>query len=165
MLLHAAFVADEILGFMLEPARKHFIFVLSIKVSCFNQSLKLSWNLSDFMFFPPKLSNSRNSNPGSHSRFFTPLATTVRALHIYREKGSALSSPVESRRTHINHNRRQLLACKKCCRRAYTLAGIVINQLVHLESSKHILFFSWLSGTSWFKLIASSFVHYECRMQ
>ena len=33
LLLHAAFVADEILGFMLEPARKHFIFVLSIKVS------------------------------------------------------------------------------------------------------------------------------------
>ena len=30
---------------------KHFIFVFSTQVSCFNLSLKLSFNLSDFMFF------------------------------------------------------------------------------------------------------------------
>ena len=32
-------------------------------------------------FLPP----SRNPNPGSHSRLFPPLPTTVRALHFYRE--------------------------------------------------------------------------------
>ena len=41
---------------------------------------------------------SRNSDTGSHSRLFSPLATTVRALHFYCEKISALSSLVDSRR-------------------------------------------------------------------
>ena len=49
---------------------------------------------SPFYSLPP----SRNSDPGSHSRLFSPLPTTVRALHFYREKISALSSLVDSRR-------------------------------------------------------------------
>ena len=55
-----------------------------------------------FIVFAPLFSlpsiNSRNSDPGSHSRLFSPLPTTVRALHFYREKTSALSFLVDSRR-------------------------------------------------------------------
>ena len=49
---------------------------------------------SPFCSLPP----SRNSDLGSHNRLFSPLSTTVRALHFYREKNSALSSLVDSRR-------------------------------------------------------------------
>ena len=49
--------------------------------------------------------NSRNSDPGSHSRLFS-LPTTVRALHFYREKISALFSLVDSRRIVLTHARR-----------------------------------------------------------
>ena len=38
------------------------------------------------------LSPSRNSDAGSHSRLFSPLPTTVRALHLFRENISALLS-------------------------------------------------------------------------
>ena len=57
-----------------------------------------------FFSLPP----SRNSDPGTHSRLFSPLPTTVRALHCYREKISALSSLVNLRRTVLTHaiNRR-----------------------------------------------------------
>ena len=51
--------------------------------------------------FPPI--NSRNSDPESHSRLFSPLPSTVRALHFYREKVSALSSLVDSRRIVLTH--------------------------------------------------------------
>ena len=51
------------------------------------------------LFSPPP---SRNSDLGSHSRLFSPLPTTVRALHFYREMASALSSLVDSRR-HPTH--------------------------------------------------------------
>ena len=51
---------------------------------------------------PPSL----NSDPGSHGRLFFPLSTTVRALHFYREKISALSSLVDSRRIVLTHARR-----------------------------------------------------------
>ena len=44
---------------------------------------------------------SRNSDPGSHSRVFSPLPTTVRASHFYREKTSALSSLVDSLRVEL----------------------------------------------------------------
>ena len=40
---------------------------------------------------------SRNSDPGSHSRLFSPIPTTVRALHFYPEEISALPL-VDSRR-------------------------------------------------------------------
>ena len=50
--------------------------------------------------------SSRNADPGSHSRLFSPLPTTVRALHFYREKSSALSSLVDSRRIVLTHARR-----------------------------------------------------------
>ena len=40
---------------------------------------------------------SRNSDRGSHSRPFSPPLHYVRALHLYREKGSALPSLVYSR--------------------------------------------------------------------
>ena len=44
---------------------------------------------SPFVFFlPPR----RISDPGSHSRLLSPLLTTVRALHFYRDKISALHS-------------------------------------------------------------------------
>ena len=52
------------------------------------------------------LSPSRNSDPGSHSRLFSPLPTTVRALHFYRENISALSPLVDSRRIVLTHARR-----------------------------------------------------------
>ena len=55
-----------------------------------------------FLYLPP----SRNSDPGSHSRLFSPLPTTVRALHFYREKISAVFSLVDSRRTVLTHARR-----------------------------------------------------------
>ena len=63
---------------------KHFIFVFSTQVSCFNLSLKLSFNLSDFMLF------FRNSIgwPGAKVRLS---ATTVVLL-------SALISFVRARR-------------------------------------------------------------------
>ena len=48
---------------------------------------------------------SRNSDPGSHSSLFPPLPTTVRALHCCREKISALSSLVDSRRIVPTHAR------------------------------------------------------------
>ena len=41
---------------------------------------------------------SRNSDPGPHSRLFSPLPTTVRAFHFYGEKTSALSFLIGSRR-------------------------------------------------------------------
>ena len=41
---------------------------------------------------------SRNPDPGPHSRLFSPLPTTVRAFHFYREKDSALPSRVDSHR-------------------------------------------------------------------
>ena len=40
---------------------------------------------------------SGNLVPGPHRRLLSPRATTVRALHLYREKGSALPSLVNSR--------------------------------------------------------------------
>ena len=47
---------------------------------------------------------SRNSDLGSHSRPFSPLPTTVRTLHFYREKDSVLSSLiVNSRRIVPTH--------------------------------------------------------------
>ena len=52
---------------------------------------------------------SRNSEPGSHSReaaSFPPLPTMVRAMRFYREKISALSSLVDSRRIVLTHARR-----------------------------------------------------------
>ena len=51
--------------------------------------------------------NSHNSDPGSHSRLFSPLPTTVRAFHFCREMASALSSLVDLRRitpTHARHS-------------------------------------------------------------
>ena len=39
-----------------------------------------------FFSLPP----SRNSDPGSHNRLFTSLSATVRGLHFYREKISAI---------------------------------------------------------------------------
>ena len=44
------------------------------------------------LLFSPSTYCSGNSDPRSHSRLFSPLATTVRALHFHREKTSALSS-------------------------------------------------------------------------
>ena len=44
--------------------------------------------------FPP----SRNSDPGSQRRIFSTIPTTVRALHFYRGKTSAVSSLADSRR-------------------------------------------------------------------
>ena len=48
--------------------------------------------------------DSRNSDPGSHGRFFS-LLTAVRALYFYREKIWALSSLVDSRRIVPTHAR------------------------------------------------------------
>ena len=48
---------------------------------------------------PFSLHPSRNSDPGSHGAGSSPpLPTTVRALHFYRDKISANSSLVDSRR-------------------------------------------------------------------
>ena len=47
--------------------------------------------------------NSRDSDPGSHSRLFFALPATVRALHFYREKDSALPSLVDSHRIAPTH--------------------------------------------------------------
>ena len=61
-------------------------------------------HVGSFFFFPIpfvifalifSLRPSRKSDPGSHSRL---LSTTVRAMHFFREKISALSSFVDSRR-------------------------------------------------------------------
>ena len=50
---------------------------------------------------------SRNSDPGSHSRLFSPPTIfAVRALHFYRDKISALSSLVDSHRTALTHAKR-----------------------------------------------------------
>ena len=59
----------------------------------------------DLLFSLP---SRRNSDPGAHSRFYSPLLITVRALHAYREKSSesALSSLVDSRRIAPAHARR-----------------------------------------------------------
>ena len=56
------------------------------------------------LFFVPP---SRNSDPGSHSRLFSPVThTAVRALHFNREKVPALSPLVDSRRIVLTHARR-----------------------------------------------------------
>ena len=54
-----------------------------------------------------------NSDPGSHSRLFSPLPNTVRALHFYREKSPALSSSIDSRR--IVRNTSQIFFCSIFC--------------------------------------------------
>ena len=46
---------------------------------------------------------SRNSDPGPHSRLFSPLPNTVRALHFCRDKISSLSSLADSRRIVRTH--------------------------------------------------------------
>ena len=46
---------------------------------------------------------SRNLDPGSHSKRLFPLPTTVRAFRFYREKDSAFSSLVDSRRIVPTH--------------------------------------------------------------
>ena len=56
--------------------------------------------LSSLFFFTFPRINSRNSRPGPHtySRLFSPpLPATVRALHFYREKMSALRLPSSTR--------------------------------------------------------------------
>ena len=75
--------------------------------------------LFSFFFFPSHLLSSplhclsllqpcsRNSDPGSHGR--------VRALHFYREKISALSSLVDSRRIVLTHARRWALSAVHPC--------------------------------------------------
>ena len=64
------------------------------------------------VLFSPSCSG-RNSDPGSHSGLFSPLPTAVHALHFCREKTSALSSLVDSRRIAralaINRRSQQLL--------------------------------------------------------
>ena len=50
-----------------------------------------------FLFFLPRRRNSDHPFIVSHSGLFAPLPATVRALHFYREKDSALSSLVDSR--------------------------------------------------------------------
>ena len=79
---------------------------------CFFPSNLLS---SPFFSLPP----SRTSGPGLHNiRLFPPLPATVRALHFYREKISAISSLVDSRRmlTHaINRRSQQLILVLFCC--------------------------------------------------
>ena len=57
---------------------------------------------SPFFLVPP----SRNWDPGSQSRLFPPLPTTVRALNLYREDSPALSSLVDSCRIAPTHARR-----------------------------------------------------------
>ena len=62
--------------------------------------------------FPFLLPPTRNSDPGSYSRLFSPLPSTVRALHCYGEKTSTLSSLVDSRRiapTHARRSRQMIL--------------------------------------------------------
>ena len=61
-------------------------------------------NLLSAPFFLSRPSK-RNSDLGSHSRPFSPLRT-VRALHFYREKISALTSLVDSRRSVFTRARR-----------------------------------------------------------
>ena len=58
------------------------------------------------LLFSLPLINSRNSDPGSHGKLFSPLLTMVLALHSYPEKISALSSLVDLRRTVLTHARR-----------------------------------------------------------
>ena len=56
--------------------------------------------------------NSRDSDPGSHSRLFSPLPTTVRASHFYRHKTSALSPFDGARRiepTQVRRSRQLIL--------------------------------------------------------
>ena len=50
---------------------------------------------------------SSNSDLGSHSGFFSPLPTTVRAFIFYRENNSAFSSLVDSRRIVRTHAARR----------------------------------------------------------
>ena len=54
------------------------------------------------------LPSSGNSDPGSHSRLFFPLPTTVRVLHFYRDSISALFPLVDSRPSVPAHSRRSL---------------------------------------------------------
>ena len=54
----------------------------------------IPFSIFAFIFSLPP---SRNSDSGSHRKFFYPLPTTARALHSYREKISRVSSLVVSR--------------------------------------------------------------------
>ena len=76
--------------------------------------------LYSFLFFSSHLLSSPFYSPSLlvvtqirghilNSRLFSPLPTTVRALHFYREKISALSSLVDSRRIVLTHARRSQL--------------------------------------------------------
>ena len=63
--------------------------------------------LIPFMIFAfPCSLPRRNSDPGSHSRLFSPLPSTVRALHFYRENSLAVASLVDPRRIVPTHARR-----------------------------------------------------------
>ena len=102
--------------------------------------------------FPP----SRNSDPGSHSRLFSPLPTSVRALHFYPEKTLALSSLVDSRRIVLTHARRsQQLILFHFCKQIQNLAtnswtntrsnwGLpLVHRGDRLWVKKHRFFFVW----------------------
>ena len=83
--------------------------------TCFVLFFSIPFIIFARLFSLPPIS-SRNSDPGSRSRLFFPpthYSCSFRALHFYREKISALSSLVDSRRivlTHaINRRSQQLL--------------------------------------------------------
>ena len=90
----------------------------TILKSCISVVYATIFNSVFFFFSPhllssPSLSlfhpiNSRNSDQGSHliAGSFSPLPSTVRALHFYRGKTSALSSLVDSRQIVLTHARR-----------------------------------------------------------
>ena len=56
-----------------------------------------------FLHSPSYIIRSRNSDPGSHSRIFSPLPATVGALHFYHDKKLS-SSLVDSRRIVPTHS-------------------------------------------------------------
>ena len=62
---------------------------------------------------PTRYVDSRNSDPGSRSRLFSPLPAMVRALQFYREKISGLSCLIDSRRivpTHATRSKQFILS-------------------------------------------------------
>ena len=98
----------------------YFLIFFSIPYCCITY-----YQVSSALLF--SLPPSRNSDPESHSRLFSPLPTMVRALHFHREKIPALCSLVDSRRivpTHATRSQQLILFFSPCFYLSYFLLSL-----------------------------------------
>ena len=114
----------------------YFLIFFSIPYCCITY-----YQVSSALLF--SLPPSRNSDPESHSRLFSPLPTMVRALHFHREKIPALCSLVDSRRivpTHATRSQQLILFFSPCFYLSYFLCKQIQNLTILRRDSKSTTF-------------------------